>query len=249
MVGTKEKRGFTLIELLVVIAIIAVLAAILFPVFKSAQDAAKLSACQGNAKQIGSAMTLYLQDNNSTWPNWRIFKNMYPTLPNSGNDGLQWIRMAEHWFGGMPKLLMPYLKNKRVFWCPSDPYNKPFKDGLTQLQQDMTMVSFGYRYGFLDSLGLKDSQLIRPTKQACFFELIAYHKGMRGAWQSPGSPAPWNMKGQPDLVGVYADGHVGHLKLKLYNGTYDVNQFSASASKYPSLANLRDPKLSWDEPQ
>ncbi|MEL4411502.1 prepilin-type N-terminal cleavage/methylation domain-containing protein, partial [Shewanella algae] len=62
------KRAFTLIELLVVIAIIAILAAILFPVFAQAKAAAKKSACLSNTKQIGTAFNLYLADYDDTTP-------------------------------------------------------------------------------------------------------------------------------------------------------------------------------------
>ena len=62
------RRGFTLIELLVVIAIIAILAAILFPVFAQAKEAAKRTACVANSNQIGKAMMMYLGDNDDRVP-------------------------------------------------------------------------------------------------------------------------------------------------------------------------------------
>lgn len=67
-----KQRGFTLIELLVVIAIIAILAAILFPVFARARDAARKSGCSSNLKQIGTAMTMYSQDFEDTYPTNRV---------------------------------------------------------------------------------------------------------------------------------------------------------------------------------
>src|SRR5437763_1207960 len=62
------RRAFTLIELLVVIAIIAVLAAILFPVFQQAREKARAISCLSNARQIGTALMLYLQDYDETYP-------------------------------------------------------------------------------------------------------------------------------------------------------------------------------------
>ena len=70
-----KQRGFTLIELLVVIAIIAILAAILFPVFAKARDAARKSGCSSNLKQIGTAMNMYSQDFEDTYPTNRISAN------------------------------------------------------------------------------------------------------------------------------------------------------------------------------
>src|SRR5438132_1016619 len=63
-----KRRGFTLIELLVVEAIIAILAAILFPVFAAAREMARKSACISNLKQIGHAYSLYLQDHDEQFP-------------------------------------------------------------------------------------------------------------------------------------------------------------------------------------
>ena len=63
-----RNRGFTLIELLVVIAIIAILAAILFPVFAQAREAARRSACLSNMKQISTALLMYAQDNDEILP-------------------------------------------------------------------------------------------------------------------------------------------------------------------------------------
>src|SRR5712671_3091395 len=63
-----RRRGFTLIELLVVIAIIAILAAILFPVFAAARERARLTACLSNMRQLGSALTMYVQDYDETYP-------------------------------------------------------------------------------------------------------------------------------------------------------------------------------------
>jgi prepilin-type N-terminal cleavage/methylation domain-containing protein len=65
---TAERRGFTLIELLFVIAVIAILAAIMFPVFAQARGKARQSACLSNLRQIGSAVMLYVQDYDETYP-------------------------------------------------------------------------------------------------------------------------------------------------------------------------------------
>src|SRR5690242_21003145 len=68
MIHPSGKRGFTLIELLVVIAIIAILAAILFPVFAQAREKARATSCLSNLKQIGTGCMMYIQDYDETYP-------------------------------------------------------------------------------------------------------------------------------------------------------------------------------------
>ena len=99
--------GFTLIELLVVIAIIAILAAILFPVFAQVREKARQTACSSNEKQIGTAMMQYVQDNDETYPGG--FKEKPECQPIDG--GL----FRATW----PQLIYPYIKSGPVFNCPS----------------------------------------------------------------------------------------------------------------------------------
>ncbi len=100
-VFTKPQRSaFTLIELLVVIAIIAILAAILFPVFARARENARRSSCQSNVKQILLGVIQYTQDFDEKYP---------PAYNTQANPNL-------HWFD----VVQPYLKSKQIFTCPSD---------------------------------------------------------------------------------------------------------------------------------
>lgn len=108
---TRNQSGFTLIELLVVIAIIAILAAILFPVFAQARDKARGASCLSNTKQQSLAFAMYTQDYDETtvrtyFGYWGMATCSYPNCPAIGH--FPW-----------PKQLFPYIKNKDVFTCPS----------------------------------------------------------------------------------------------------------------------------------
>jgi len=97
------RRGFTLIELLVVIAIIAILAAILFPVFAKAREKARQSSCLSNMRQLGTALRMYCQDYDERYP---LFGYVIPgfSVPGAGGsaDGSN-VNMWRFW-------LMPYIK-------------------------------------------------------------------------------------------------------------------------------------------
>ena len=102
---TRTARGFTLIELLVVIAIIAILAAILFPVFAQARAKARGISCLSNVKQVGLAFHMYVQDYDETTPN--MWGGYAPCQPSGFGCSQEW------WFG-----LMPYIKNIDMLYCP-----------------------------------------------------------------------------------------------------------------------------------
>jgi prepilin-type N-terminal cleavage/methylation domain-containing protein/prepilin-type processing-associated H-X9-DG protein len=107
------RRGFTLIELLVVIAIIAILAAILFPVFARAKDAAKQSACLSNLRQIGTAFSMYLGDEDDRMPDRRDLKQ---SLPGGWHPWTSWPPSDPR--GGWALVVLhPYTKNDAIWSC------------------------------------------------------------------------------------------------------------------------------------
>jgi prepilin-type N-terminal cleavage/methylation domain-containing protein/prepilin-type processing-associated H-X9-DG protein len=105
----QRRTGFTLIELLVVIAIIAILAAILFPVFARAREKARQTSCLSNLRQLGTSVLMYAQDYDETYP--ISFQN---DNANGGAGDASQIPLT--W----PNRLLPYIKNTQVYACPSD---------------------------------------------------------------------------------------------------------------------------------
>ena len=100
-----KKSAFTLIELLVVIAIIAILAAILFPVFGRARENARRASCQSNLKQIGLGFQQYAQD----YDGWTMGSGVF-VRPNGGGGA---------YYHSWPSILFPYVKSDQLFSCPS----------------------------------------------------------------------------------------------------------------------------------
>ena len=122
------KRGFTLIELLVVIAIIAILAAILFPVFAKAREKARQSSCNSNTRQIATAFLSYVQDYDEKWP-------LFCTNTGSATDYF--------WFSEVG----PYIKNTQIFQCPSfSTKNNPLSADANFSGGTANAISIGYAY-------------------------------------------------------------------------------------------------------
>ena len=127
--AAKPKKGFTLIELLVVIAIIAILAAILFPVFARARENARRASCLSNTKQLGLGVLQYTQDYDEKLPS---------SYDLSGDEG-------RNWWGAM---IQPYVKSTQLFYCPSDSTHAIANaDGFSRYN-----VSYGYNYNFLNAV-------------------------------------------------------------------------------------------------
>lgn len=153
----RTKRGFTLIELLVVIAIIAILAAILFPVFAQAREKARQTACLSYFKQVGLAGLMYIQDADE-----KFFPFMYG--PGDGGFSYDWT-IDWTW----PELLDPYIKNWGLHRCPSDPYandaqslmNMGYPSNATGKQLNYTRglnTDLGFNYMYLSPMKGADAQ-------------------------------------------------------------------------------------------
>jgi prepilin-type N-terminal cleavage/methylation domain-containing protein/prepilin-type processing-associated H-X9-DG protein len=140
MSNRRRSGAFTLIELLVVIAIIAILAAILFPVFAKARDKARQASCLSNMKQIGLALTQYTQDYDGLYPVVVSFAvvNNTPYLNNWGVDLIPGTNATLNSGGTVPSIIGPYVKNNGIFACPSSPVaQSPASAGLGYLLNDL----------------------------------------------------------------------------------------------------------------
>ena len=116
---TARKTGFTLIELLVVIAIIAILAAILFPVFQSVRENARRTQCLSNMKQLALAITQYTQDADEKMPNFTD-GNQGNGLLGGWNYYTGYGSAATLRFDPTQGSLYPFIKSKGVYVCPDD---------------------------------------------------------------------------------------------------------------------------------
>ena len=140
-----KKKAFTLIELLVVIAIIAILAAILFPVFATAREKARQTACASNLKQIGIAMVQYYQDYDEFLPmgdsnaggNAGVCLAAYPApLFNNSLNQIQPM-----WMG----YIYPYTKSTDIYYCGSGPTAKD-STNWTAAKINNAQIAYGYTY-------------------------------------------------------------------------------------------------------
>jgi len=156
------RRGFTLIELLVVIAIIAILAAILFPVFAQAREKARQSSCSSNLKQMGLAFKMYIQDYDERTPGGARLPNPPYTTDTFGQQGRAGQNFSYN--GWISNAFIPYTKNQAIYACPSlqpGGFYDPWNGGLVGSDTDTTAndshtngqatafnnVSYAFNYG------------------------------------------------------------------------------------------------------
>lgn len=219
----RKTKAFTLIELLVVIAIIAILAAILFPVFAQAKAAAKNTACLSNGRQIGIATKIYLADYDDTMP---IFMAYQPNPFEPGHEGV------EMW-------LLPYTKNKDIFKSPLDvggPYtnrstgNSSYWEAYGssyRFTKCLFTLAAGYSKSYEGDPGATDSWVVTETSledpansRIMRAEMLPWFDRENGAELPDCSrygydcDSPWDYYGQWSERGgtlIFADGHAKFL--------------------------------------
>lgn len=189
-----KRRGFTLIELLVVIAIIAILAAILFPVFAQARESARQITCTSRFSQVGRAVIMYTADFDTTQPLTQYFASF------AGGANRQDRILAQ--------LLQPYVKNWIMFRCPSDPNandrvlgecnDRPPADQFEREYCWSLTTDLGYNYTYLSPImylnpsGYKnvpasDSRVKQPANTVLFTDSIWYRDPSSGRPEGGGN--------------------------------------------------------------
>jgi prepilin-type N-terminal cleavage/methylation domain-containing protein len=154
----QKKNGFTLIELLVVIAIIAILAAILFPVFAQAREKARQTSCLSNLKQIGLAFKMYVQDYDEKYP-----ENGQIACCSNGQQNSDGVDFGYN--GWISNALRPYTKNQAIYICPSVQGYYTFQDPWSNggnLTKDGSQ-SFSYAFNYVSDYGVKESMFQAPS--------------------------------------------------------------------------------------
>ncbi len=184
------RKGFTLIELLVVIAIIAILAAILFPVFARAREKARQTSCLSNVKQLGLGIMMYVQDYDETF-----FTSLYAESRTTP-PGPFW-----------GSCVYPYTKNYQIFTCPTG--GGRGAAGLTLVYNNWTFPTRPH-YGWNTRLGGKKlAEVSEPSETVtiadCTHQIFADHVG-RIAWANSGdgvlydAGSGYNANGYPEYM-------------------------------------------------
>lgn len=190
-----KKTGFTLIELLVVIAIIAILAAILFPVFARARENARRASCQSNLKQIGLGFMQYTQDYDERYPMYISLIGGTTFRPYGWADSIQ-----------------PYVKSIQIFQCPSDDgveTDVPSTTGYTDYSYNLWIGGYGPTSR---GAGMSMAQLTQPSLSVL---AIDYLTGTAGSYTvGNASPSDGSISGTCGYYGAAGVGCVGLARIR-----------------------------------
>ncbi len=196
---TPVRRAFTLIELLVVIAIIALLAAILFPVFARARENARKSSCSNNLRQMALGIAQYVQD----------FDELYPTSNSTLNLLDSTWTTPLNWPDPM-RLVDPYLKSTQILICPSDSGG----NAVSMKNATPRGNSYGMNDRFSTTAGTAMANVVEPTRIILLYDGLTTRSRLDMTSQI-------NHAKSRHLDGcnfAFADGHVKWMKLSKFVG-------------------------------
>jgi prepilin-type N-terminal cleavage/methylation domain-containing protein/prepilin-type processing-associated H-X9-DG protein len=165
-----RRSAFTLIELLVVIAIIAILAAILFPVFAKAREKARQISCLSNMRQLGLAFLQYNQDSDELYP-----LGLVPVDPASNNPD------TSYYGAGWSNQVYPYIKSVAVFKCPDDPNSRSFAISYAFNQNICQKLEGAPDTGaasYSHVPGAGPADMIAPANTVLFYEFFGCNHNM-----------------------------------------------------------------------
>ena len=228
-----RRRGFTLIELLVVIAIIAILAAILFPVFAKAREKARQASCLSNVKQITLSFMMYVQDYDESFPNDDYIPGSpYACGPPCYNEC--WWRFK----------VQPYAKNWNVFNCPSG-YMEAAGAGSYYIQYT---DEYGVNANLIprNAPGMALARIDRPAELALIGDSTHWQwtvcNGLPLAYPNPRIKKLWTISfcgliGQPQNILDQLTRHNGGSNIGFADGHSKWRNAHDIQAKIPSLAN------------